>query len=124
MSGSSELRYGTETPAEGSQCDREVSLNGVEARIFQNPYLLSLANGDIHLSRIGQQIRDTRRDIRQGNEAQNKNLAYVQAESLRVGTTVASTGRSRNVTTTIGKPDVGNQETTIEGQLEVCAFIS
>ncbi len=49
MSGSSELRYGTETPAEGYQGDREDSLNGVEARIVQNPYLTSLVNGDIHL---------------------------------------------------------------------------
>ena len=74
-------------------------------------------------SPIGRPIRDTRRDIRQGNEAQNKDLAYAQAESLRVGATVASTGRSMDATTTMGKADVGNQETTIGGQLEVCAFI-
>ncbi len=46
-----------------------------------------------------------------------------RGSSLRMGDTVASTGRSRGVTTTMSEADVGNQETTIEGQLEVCAFI-
>ena len=74
-------------------------------------------------SQIGRPIRDTRRDIRQGNEAQNKNLTYAQAESRCMGATVASTGRSGNITATMDKADVGDHETIIEGQLEVCVFI-